>query len=95
MVPKGEPHPHKLNKFIGKELARHLSVIEEQLKKFNKSISMVGKQETWTKLIVHGVDTHQFPDGEEGMKRLQGELKTLNKGLGLASTTQYLTHPDK
>jgi hypothetical protein len=54
--------------------------------KFDESISIFGKQETWTKLIVHGVDTHQFPDSEEGMKSLQRELKTFNEGLGLAST---------
>jgi hypothetical protein len=84
-----------LNKFTEEELAPHLSVIEEQVKKFDESISMVGKQETWTKLIVHGVDTHQFPDSEEGMKSLQTELETFNEGLGLASTPRYLTHPDK
>jgi hypothetical protein len=30
---------------MGEELARHLSVIEEQVKKFDESISMVGKHE--------------------------------------------------
>jgi hypothetical protein len=65
-----------LNKFTEEELGPNLSVIEEQVKKFDKSISTVGKQETWTKLIVHGVDTHQFPDSEEGMKSLQTELET-------------------
>jgi hypothetical protein len=56
---------------------------------------MVGKQERWTKLIVDGVDTHQFPESEEGMKSLQTEPETFNEGLGLASTPRYLTHPDK
>jgi hypothetical protein len=37
-----------LNKFMEEELAPHLSVIEEQVKKFDKSISMVGKQESCT-----------------------------------------------
>jgi hypothetical protein len=77
------------------ELAPHLSVIEEQVKKFDESISMLGKEERWTKLIVHGVDTHQPPDSEEGMKSLQMELETFNEGLGLPSTPRYLTHPDK
>jgi hypothetical protein len=84
-----------LNKFKEEELAPHLSVMEEQVKKFDESISMVGKQETWTKLIVHWVDRHQFPGSEEGMKSLQTELETFNEGLGLASTPRYLTHPDK
>jgi hypothetical protein len=47
------------------------------------------------KLIIQGVDTHQFPDFEEGMKSLQTEHETFNKGLGLASTPRYLTHPNK
>jgi hypothetical protein len=46
---------------------------------------MVGKQETWTKLIGHGVETHQFPDSEEEIKSLQMELETFNEGLQLAS----------
>jgi hypothetical protein len=61
-------------------------VIEEEGKKYDESISMVGTEETWTKLIVHGVDTHQFPDSEEGIKGLEAELETFNEGLGLAST---------
>jgi hypothetical protein len=84
-----------LNKFTEAELAPHLSLIEEQVKKFDESISVVSKQETWTKPIVQGVDTHQFPDGEEGMKSLEMELETFNEGLALASTARYLTHPDK
>jgi hypothetical protein len=84
-----------LNKFTEEELAPHLSVIEEQVKKFDQSISMVGKQEMWTKLIVHRVDTHQFPDSEDGMRSLQMELQTFNEGLGLVRTPRYLTHPDK
>jgi hypothetical protein len=77
------------------ELTAHLSVIEEQVKKFNKPISMVGKQETWTKLLVDGVVTHQFPDCEEGMKSLHTEQESFREGLRLASTPRYLTNPDK
>jgi hypothetical protein len=78
-----------------KDQEPHLSVIEEQVKRFDESISMVGKEKMWTKLIVYRVDTHQFPDSEEGMKCLQTELGTFNEGLGLASTPGYMTHPDK
>jgi hypothetical protein len=75
-----------LNKFTEEEQAPHLTVIVEQVKKFDESISMVGKEETWTKLIVHGVDRHQFPESEEGMKGLLTELENFNEGLELAST---------
>jgi hypothetical protein len=84
-----------LNKFTEQELAPHLWVIEEPVKTCDESISMVGKQETWSKLIVHGVDTYQFQDSEEGMRGLQTELETFNEGLGLATTPRYLTHPVK
>jgi hypothetical protein len=56
---------------------------------------MLGKQETWSKLILHGLDTHQFPDSEEGMRSLEMELETFNDGLGLANTFHYLTQPEK
>jgi hypothetical protein len=38
----------RLNKYAVEELAPHLSIIEEQVKMFNESIFMIGKQETWT-----------------------------------------------
>jgi hypothetical protein len=95
MEPKGSLTLTTLNKFTKEELAPHLSVIEEQVKKFDKLISMVGKQETWTKLIVHGVDNHQFLDSADGMNSLQTEPETFNEGPGLASTARYLTHPNK
>jgi hypothetical protein len=38
----------RLNKFTEEELGLQLWVIEEQVKRFNESISMVGKQQTWT-----------------------------------------------
>jgi hypothetical protein len=41
---------------------------------------MISKQEMWTKLIMHGVNTHQLPDSEEEMKGLQRELETSHKG---------------
>jgi hypothetical protein len=81
--------------YLEEELAPHQSVIEEQVKNFDEPISLVGKEETWTTLIAHGVDPHQVPHSEEGMKSLQMELKTFNEGLRLARTPGYLTHPDK
>jgi hypothetical protein len=57
-----------LNKFMEEEWVPHLLVIEEQVKEFGKLLSIVDKQETWTQLIVHQVDTHPFPDIEEGKK---------------------------
>ena len=50
-----------------------------------KKKSAVGKQETWTKVIVHRVDIGMFEDSEEGMQSLKTELETFNEGVELAS----------
>jgi hypothetical protein len=81
--------------FTEEELNKHQATIEEQVRKFDKEITSISKQETWTKLIVHGVDLTQFPDTEIGMTDLRMELETFNEGLKLASNPRYLTHPDK
>ena len=54
----------------------------------------MGKQETWTKVIVHKVDLERFPDTETGMKSLHAELETFNEGLALVSTPRYITKPE-
>ena len=84
-----------LNRFTEEELVPHITTIKAQIEKFDKDISAVGKQETWTKVIVHKVDLGMFEDSEEGMQSLKTELETFNKGLELASIPRYLTHPDK
>ena len=72
----------------------HIATIKAQIEKFDKDISAVGKQETWTKVSVHKVDLGMFEDSEEGMQSLKTELETFNEGLDLASIPRYLTHPD-
>ena len=83
-----------INKFTEEELAPHISSIRAQVEKFDKEVAAVGKQETWTKVIVHKVDTGRFPDNEVGMQSLKTELETFNEGLQLASTPRYLTRPE-
>jgi hypothetical protein len=84
-----------LYKFTEEELTPHLSFIEKQVKMFYRSISLIDQEETWTKLILPGGDTHQFSDGEDGMDSLQMEHKSFHEGLRLASTHRYVTHLDK
>jgi hypothetical protein len=81
--------------FTEEELSKYQTTIEEQVKKFDQEITTVSKQETWTKLIVHGVDLTQFPDTDTGMADLKLELETYNDGLRLAANPRYLTRPDK
>jgi hypothetical protein len=81
--------------FTEEELSKYQTTIEEQVKKFDQQITTVSKQETWTKLIVHGVDLTQFPDTDTGMADLKLELETYNDGLRLATNPRYLTRPDK
>src|ERR1700704_3628386 len=81
--------------FTEEELSKYQTTIEEQVKKFDQEVTSVSKQETWTKLIVHGVDLTQFPDTEVGMADLKLELETFNDGLKLAANSRYLTRPDK
>jgi hypothetical protein len=81
--------------FTEEELSKYQTTIEEQVKKFDQEITSVSKQETWTKLIVHGVDLNQFPDTDIGMADLKLELETFNDGLRLAANPRYLTRPDK
>ena len=83
-----------LNKFTEDELEPHLATIKAQIEKFDKEVSAVGKQETWTKVIIHNVDLERFEDNEAGMKKLETELETFNEGLVLASTPRYLTRPE-
>jgi hypothetical protein len=83
-----------LGSFTEDELAPHIITIRQQVEKFDKEVSAVGKQETWTKVIVHGVDTEHFVDSEEGMNKLRYELETFNQGLALASAPRYLTRPE-
>ena len=84
-----------INKFTEEELAPHIGSIQAQVEKFDKEVAAVGKQETWTKVIVHKVDTGRFPDNEVGMQSLKTELETFNEGLQLASTPRYLTRPEE
>jgi hypothetical protein len=84
-----------LGSFTEEELAPHILTIRQQVEKFDKEVSAVGKQETWTKVIVHGVDTGHFADNEDGMNKLKYELETFNQGLALASPPRYLTRPEK
>ena len=65
------------------------------MEKFDQEVAAVGKQETWTKVIVHKVDIEKFVDTKAGMKSLKSELETFNEGLTLASTPGYLTRPEK
>ena len=51
-----------LNRFTEEELAPHIATIKAQIENFDKDISAVGKQETWTKVIVHKVDLGMFED---------------------------------
>jgi hypothetical protein len=83
-----------LGSFTEEELAPHILTIRQQVEKFDKEVSAIGKQETWTKVIVHGVDTEHFTDNEEGMNKLRYELETFNQGLALASAPRYLTKPE-
>jgi prefoldin subunit 5 len=80
--------------FTEEELAPYINTIKTQIERFDQQVSAVGKQETWTKVIVHKVDLGKFADSEVGMKSLQTELETFNEGLVLASTPRYLTRPE-
>ena len=82
-----------LNRLTEEELAPHIATNKAQIERFDKDISAVGKQETWTKVIVHKVDLGMFEDSEEGMPSLKTEPETFNEGLELASIPRYLTHP--
>src|SRR5437588_10502769 len=75
-----------MDKFSEEELTPYIGTIKEEIEKFDKEVAAVGKQETWTKVIVHKVDLERFPDNENGMKSLHTELETFNEGLALAST---------
>ena len=83
-----------IDRFTEEELAPYLATIKGEIEKFDKEVAAVGKQETWTKVIVHKVDLERFPDTETGMKSLHAELETFNEGLALASTPRYLTKPE-
>src|SRR5205807_4830182 len=84
-----------IDKFTEEELSPYIGTIKEEVKKFDQEVAAVGKQETWTKVIVHKVDIEKFADTEVGMKSLKSELETFNEGLALASTPRYLTRPEK
>src|SRR5437588_6525994 len=83
-----------IDRFTEEELAPYLATIKGEIEKFHKEVAAVGKQETWTKVIVHKVDLERFPDTETGMKSLHAELEIYNEGLALASTPRYLTKPE-
>ena len=84
-----------IDRFTEEELAPYLTTIKGEIEKFEKEVPALGKQETWTKVIVHKVDLERFPDTETGMKSLHDELETFNEGLPLASTPRYLSKPRK
>src|SRR5437588_862635 len=84
-----------IDKFTEEELSPYIGRIKEEVEKFDQEVAAVGKQETWTKVIVHKVDIEKFADTEVGMKSLKSELETFNEGLALASTPRYLTRPEK
>ena len=84
-----------IDKFTEEELSPYIGTIKEEVEKFDQEVAAVGKQETWTKVIVHKVDIEKFADTEVGMKSLKSELETFNEGLALASTPRYLTRPEK
>src|SRR5437588_5915429 len=83
-----------IDKFSEEELTPYIGTIKAEIEKFDKEVPAVGKQETWTKVIVHKVDLERFLDNENGMKSLHSELETFNEGLALASTPHYLTKPE-
>src|SRR5947209_8170792 len=58
------------------EIDEYLAIIKGEIQKFYKEVAAVGKQETWTKVIVHKVDLERFPDMENRMKSLHTELET-------------------
>jgi hypothetical protein len=81
--------------FTEEQLTPFQAMIESQVKRFDQEVTDITKQESWTKMIIHGIDTQFFPDTDEGMQNLRTEIETYNEDLKLTNNPRYLTHPDR
>lgn len=57
-------------------------------------IAAVLEDETWFKVVLHGVSTKDF-DGPDGPTLIKEEIEMYNRGLKVVNTPIWLTHEDK
>jgi hypothetical protein len=74
---------------------KHKEAIEKAVKETDTKAKAIQSTEHWHKLLVHGIDIHSFPDGDEGMGRLRDEIETYNPSIQLMNNPRYLTRPEK
>jgi hypothetical protein len=77
------------------DLSHHLDAIKQAAQTVHRSLQPPRLNEKWYKLAVHGIPTEQFPDTEDGMHLLQGEIERSNYPTMLAQLPCYMSRPEK
>ena len=70
-------------------------VLEKAIRKEDPSTQTLKPQESWSKVIVHGVSLIHFQDNEQGMLGLKDEIERHNSTVALMGTPRYLSRPER
>jgi hypothetical protein len=72
----------------------HKTAIEETVKAADATAQSLKQQETWSRVMIHCVDIHMFPETETGMNLLKEEIELNNSHIKLTTLPRSLTRPE-
>ncbi len=75
-------------------ILKYKETLQTALQGIDNSTAAMKPQETWAKVMVHGVNLLAYPDDSMGMASLQQEIEMHNPSIQLTTPPRYITRPE-
>lgn len=77
------------------DIFKYRKAITTDLRAADQSVKDIHISESWTKVLIHGVDLRTFPDNDDGMDAMKSEIETYNSRVRVMIPVRYATSPEK
>lgn len=75
-------------------LLPYKETLEKKIKEADPAVQGLKQQETWAKVMVHGISLINFKDTPEGMQVLKEEIEQCNSNVTLMNLPRYMSKPE-
>lgn len=75
-------------------LLPYKETLEKKIKEADPDVQGLKQQETWAKVMVHGISLVNFKDTPEGMQVLKQEIEQCNSNVTLMNLPRYMSKPE-
>ena len=75
-------------------LLPYKETLEKKIKEADPTVEGLRQQETWAKVMVHGISLLDFKDTQEGMQTLKEEIEQCNSNITLMNLPRYMSKPE-